>query len=551
VANFHRFATLLPFAVSLLIEREGVSLIRVIKTIMKINKWRIDTVDLLKADENLQREIEKLRELERMYHRLVEASPHAIIVADLDGRIAYMCSRALEMYGVKSDKGLLGKSSFEFIAPEDREKFIKDLQKTSNEGSIRNVEYTFIRENGTRFVGEMNCALVRDIAGEPEGFIGIVSELTEHKRTTNGLYESRRTSGRNPEPWIPGRKAVSSEKLASIGRLSLNLVHELSNPLDGARRYIKLLADQMPERSKEKAYAELALDGLARISKMIRGILDFAREEPSTSSPKDVRYSIRKTLFSLREELSRCKIKVKTEFGKDLPALNVDIDRITTNIVKNAIEAMTDGGTLFINAKLASPRVLEIRFADTGPGIPDEIREKIFEPFFTTKNHGQCIGLGLSMCRELVESHDGCIDVESEIGKGTTLTVRLPLYKGRVLVMDDEKSVRDLTSDILSRSGYKVTTAVDGDEATERYKEAMTLGQPYDAVILDLVVPGSIGAIKTFEKLLEIDPDVKAIACSAYQNEPMLSNFGEYGFKAALVKPIQGCSRQAIHNQRS
>ena len=494
-------------------------------------------VDLLKANENLQREIETFQERERMYHHLVEASPHAIIVADLDGRIAYMSSQALEMYGVKSDKGLLGKSSFEFIAPEDREKFIKDLQKTSNEGSIRNVEHTFIREDGTRFVGELNCVLVRYGSDEPEGFIVIVSELTERKRTTSGLYESKRTSGRNPEPWTPRRKAVSSEKLASIGRLSLNLVHELSNPLDGASRYIKLLANQVPERSKEKAYAELALDGLARISKMVRGILDFAREESSTSSPKDVRYSIGKTLFSLREELSRCKIKVKTEFGKDLPALNVDMDRITTNIVKNAIEAMTDGGTLFVSAKVASPRVLEIRFADTGTGIPDEIREKIFEPFFTTKNHIQCLGLGLSMCRELIESHDGCIDVESKMGKGTTLIIKLPLYKGRVLVMDDEKSVRDLTSDILGRSGYRATTAVDGDEAVELYKEAMALGRPYDAVILDLVVPGSIGAVRALEKLLKIDPDVKAIACSAYRNDPILSNFGEYGFKGALVKP--------------
>ncbi len=494
-------------------------------------------VELLKANEKLQQEIERLRESERMYHHLVEASPDAVIVTDLDGRIAYVSQRALEMHGVESDKGLLGKNSFESIAPEDRGRAMKDLQRTLKEGITKNVEYTFIREDGTRFVGELNCALVRDASGEPEGFVCIVRELTEHKRTTNGLYEPKMTSGHNLKPWIPGRRVVSSEKLASIGRLSLNLVHELGNPLDGVRRYIRLLADQMPERSKEKAYAELALDGLARISKMVRGILDFAREESSTSSPKDVRYSIRKTLFSLREELSRCKIKVKTEFGEELPALNVDIDRITTNIVKNAIEAMTHGGTLFIDARVASPRVLEIRFADTGPGIPDEIREKIFEPFFTTKNHGQCIGLGLSMCRELVESRDGCIDVESEMGKGTTLTVKLPLYKGRVLVMDDEKSVRDLTSDILSRSGYKATTAVDGDEAIELYKAAMASGQPYDAVILDLVVPGSAGAIKAFEKLLEIDPDVKAIACSAYQNEPILSNFGEYGFKAALVKP--------------
>lgn len=494
-------------------------------------------VELLKANEKLQRKIERLQGSERMYHHLVKASPDAVIVTDLDGRITYVSPRAREMHGVESDRDLLGKNSFEFIAPEDREKAMKNLQRALKEGTIRNVEYTFIREDDTRFVGELNCTLIKDDSGEPEGFIGIVRELTEHKQITNGLYELNRTSGHNPKPGIPGRRSVSSEKLASIGRLSLNLVHEVSNPLDGVRRYIKLLADQMPEMSKEKAYAELALDGLARTLKMVRGILEFARGDSSTASPKDVRYSIRKILLSLREEFSRCKIEVKTEFGEDLPVINVDIDRLTTNIVKNAIEAMTEGGTLFINAKVTSSRMLEIRFVDTGPGIPDQIREKIFDPFFTTKNHGQCIGLGLSICREIIENHDGSIDVESDLGKGTTFTVTLPLYKGRILVMDDEKSVRDLTSDILSRSGYRVTTAVDGDEATELYKEAMALGQPYDAVILDVVVPGSIGAVKTFEKLLQIDPDVKAIACSAYQNDSILSSFGEYGFRGALVKP--------------
>jgi two-component system cell cycle sensor histidine kinase/response regulator CckA len=484
-----------------------------------------------------QLETERLRESARMYNYLLQAFPDAIVVTDLEGKITYASPQALEMYGVESDKYFLGKSPFDFIAPEDHGKARKDHQKILEEGMIRDLEYTLLRADGTRVVGDLTCALVRDASGDPEAFIGIVRELTENRRMTNGLYESVRTPGHNPKPGIPGRRAVSSGKLSSIGRLSLNLVHELSNPLDGVRRYIKLLADQTPKMSKEKAYAELALDGLARISKMVRGILDFAREEPSVYSPKDVHYSIEKSLSSLREELSRCKIRVKTEFGKDLPASNVDMERITTNIVRNAIQAMTDGGTLLISAKLVSPRMLEIRFADTGPGIPDEIREKIFEPFFTTKNHGQCIGLGLSMCRELVEGHDGRIDVESEIGKGTTLTVRLPLYKGRILVMDDEKSVRDLTSDILSRSGYRVATAVNGDEAIELYKEAMASGQPYDAVILDLVVPGSIGAARALEKLLEIDPDVKAIACSAYQNEPILSDFREYGFKAALFKP--------------
>jgi CheY-like chemotaxis protein len=127
--------------------------------------------------------------------------------------------------------------------------------------------------------------------------------------------------------------------------------------------------------------------------------------------------------------------------------------------------------------------------------------------------------------------------VESELDRGTTFTVRLPVYKGRILVMDDEKSARDLTSEMLTCSGYKVTTATDGAEAIELYKEAMDLGQTYDAVILDLVVPSGTGALKTYEQLSEIDPDVRAIVSSAYQNDPVLSDFKKYGFKGAITKP--------------
>jgi len=212
---------------------------------------------------------------------------------------------------------------------------------------------------------------------------------------------------------------------------------------------------------------------------------------------------------------------------------------VFTNIMKNAIQAMPNGGKLSVNARMLSQRLFEVKFSDTGIGIPDEIRERIFEPFFTTKELGQGVGLGLSISQEIAKRYDGSIDVESEPDRGTTFTLRLPINKGRILVMDDEKYMRDLTSDMLSSLGYKVITAIDGTEAITLYKEAKDSGHPYSAVILDMVVPGGKGAVEAIKGLLEIDSEIKAIVSSGYSGNKIMAGFEEHGFKAAITKPYK------------
>jgi two-component system cell cycle sensor histidine kinase/response regulator CckA len=335
-------------------------------------------------------------------------------------------------------------------------------------------------------------------------------------------------------------RLVRLERFASIGRLSVSLIHELSNSLDGMRRYIQLLLDQMPEGDPERMYAERTQDGLVRIEKMVRGLLEFTKHSMSISRPIDVKQSISDTLRSFSHHISECNIEVKAEFGDDIPAiLNTDVSQIFTNIIKNAIQAMPDGGTLSVSAKMLSPQLFEARFSDTGPGVPDEMRERIFDPFFTTKDMEYCVGLGLFVCQEIAESYNGSIDMESELGKGTTFIVRLPMYKGKILLMDDEKHIRDVAAEMLSSVGYKVITATDGTEAIEIYKEARDIGQPYDAVILDLVVPGGMGGKEAIQKLIEIDPEVKAIVSSGYPNDPLMADFTEHGFKGAITKPYK------------
>ena len=477
---------------------------------------------------------EVLWENKELNGALARVLPDLIIATDLNGYITSILQQTLDLWDSDNDSGLIGKSLFELIAPEDREEAMVDFQKAMTEGSIRDLEYIFEGKDDTRFIGEVKTALVKGANGKPELVIITVRKITERRWVAEYSGYEKTYSDRYG---TITKRNESLHRLASIGRLSLNLAHELNNPLDGARRYVRLLMDRMNGDATGRVYAELASDGLIRALRTIRGLLDFARIGTLPLRPTEVRYAIERILRFLSNEISSRNIEVRTEFGENIPVLDANIDQIFTNIIKNAIEAMAEGGTIFINTERVSSQLVEVRLRDTGPGIDPEIQERIFDPFFTTKDFGQCIGLGLSISREIAESYGGSIDVESEPGKGTTFIVRLPIYKGNVLIMDDEKYIRDVTSNVLGRLGYKVATAVNGTEAVELCREAISLGQPYDAVILDLIVPNSMGGKEAFQELKKIDPEIKAIAFSGYPNDPVLTNFQEYGFKNIIIKP--------------
>jgi len=342
----------------------------------------------------------------------------------------------------------------------------------------------------------------------------------------------------NTDQKIPEEKLVKLERFASIGRLSIDLIHQLGNPLDGVSRYSRLLLAQMPADDPNRMYVEQIQNGLTRITNMVGELMAFTRTSIPDSGSTDIRKSIERSLFFFSEQISTQNIKVETELDEDISVVaSTEMEHVFTNIVKNAVQAMPDGGTLTIKAKMHSPQLFEARFNDTGPGILEELRKRIFIPFFTTKELKQGVGLGLFISQEIVESCDGSIEVESELNKGTTFIVRLPIYKGKILVMDDEKHIRDAVAGMLSSIGYKVITTVDGAKAVELYRQAKDSGSTYDAVILDLTIPGGMDGKEAIQRLLQIDPTVKAIVSSGYRNNPIITDFRKHGFKNSICKP--------------
>jgi two-component system, cell cycle sensor histidine kinase and response regulator CckA len=224
---------------------------------------------------------------------------------------------------------------------------------------------------------------------------------------------------------------------------------------------------------------------------------------------------------------------------------------------------MPAGGVIHVSAEnhlqtkaMALPPVpgkyVKISVTDEGVGIARDLLEKVFDPYFTTKDTGS--GLGLATSYAAIKRHGGHITVDSEVGVGTTFNVFLPASvsrahlqsaafdeiregRGKILVMDDEPVIRDVAGNMLTTLGYEVSTSKDGSEAIHLYKKSKEAGEPFDAVIMDLTIPGGMGGKEAIRKLRDLDPEIKAIVSSGYCNDPIMGDFRQYGFAGVLAKP--------------
>jgi two-component system, cell cycle sensor histidine kinase and response regulator CckA len=279
--------------------------------------------------------------------------------------------------------------------------------------------------------------------------------------------------------------------------------------------------------------------------------------------------------------LSGSKVRCEFSLPDNLWSVEVDegqISQVINNLIINARQAMPKGGIIKVCAenvgeengvaengglevnsgsilKASTPgkgNYVKISVKDQGSGIPKEYLSKIFDPYFTTKEKGS--GLGLATSYSIIKKHGGYISVESEVGVGTTFYVYLPASMkeiltgedeqedicfghGNILLMDDQESIREMVGEMLSFFGYEVESAGEGTEAINLYKKAKEAGQPFDAVILDLTVPGGMGGEEVVQKLLEIDPQVKAIVSSGYSDDLIISEYKQYGFSGVVIKP--------------
>jgi len=464
-----------------------------------------------------------------------------------DDVYTYCSSQVEKILGYKPEELVGRKTPFDLMPPEEAERLRKLQDETVLEkGVARDVENLNRAKDGRDVWLMTNALPIMDAAGNMVGVRGVDKDITEKKR----LEE----------------EALRAQKLESLGVLAGGLAHDFNNILTSVMGNISLarsmghLSEDAQERLSE---AETAL---VRAKDLTFQLLTFAKGGAPVRRPSSITDIIRD---SVEFALTGSNVKFEMEATGDLWTADVDpgqFSQVIQNLVINADQSMPGGGAIRIGARnievgggdtahaVEPGRYVCVTISDDGMGIPKEHLDRIFDPYFTTKQKGS--GLGLAVTHSVIVNHGGHISVRSELGRGTSFEVLIPATdglpeqssadetaieagSGRILVMDDEEMVRDVAAALLEHSGFEVECVADGAQAIEVYSRARDSGSPFDAVILDLTVPGGMGGKEAIAHLKKMDPDVRAVVSSGYSNDPIMSEYSRHGFKGVAAKPYR------------
>jgi two-component system, NtrC family, sensor kinase len=256
-------------------------------------------------------------------------------------------------------------------------------------------------------------------------------------------YMSKSLKNQNEMLHRAHQQLARTEKLTALGEMAAGVAHEINNPLGGILLYSNLVLEDLPEDSPERENMQKIIYQTNRSKRIVQSLLDFARTPTGEMLPLKINNIIESSLSLVRDQAMFHGIEIKTIFAEDLPEVIGDKSRLEDvflNLFINAADAMKGGGTLTITTMLGTHNLVNILISDTGKGIEERDLPHIFEPFFTTKEPGQGTGLGLPIAYGIIRKHNGFIDVESKLGKGTIFIITLPAHLGGYSSMDDETS---------------------------------------------------------------------------------------------------------------
>jgi two-component system NtrC family sensor kinase len=363
---------------------------------------------------NMERE---LREANEFLSNLIESSVDGIIVTDMKGNILIFNTGAERILGYQSEE-VIGKMNVrELYAPEAAQVVMQKV-RSPDHGEVGKLDFLRIvlrNKWGEWIDGDLSASLIYDDRGNEIGSIGIFKDLRERLKMEEKLRETQ-------------LQLLQSEKLAAMGRLTSQIAHELNNPIYGIMNTLELLKTEIPAESKRRKLLEMSLSETERLSEMLRNMLSFSKPEEEARQPVDVNELLQGIVIFIDKQMRETNIDIETRFGEEVPKVmgsTNQLKQVFLNIIRNAKEAMPQGGILSLETLREDTRVL-VHIKDTGVGISGKIRDKIFDAFFTTKHEVKGVGLGLSVCYGIIKDHGGEIRVESEEGKGSTFSVILP-----------------------------------------------------------------------------------------------------------------------------
>jgi len=357
------------------------------------------------------------------------------------------------------------------------------------------------------------------------------------------------------------KKIENLQKFESLSTFAGGIAHDFNNYLTAVIGNISLIHDDITNEQNRHALKD-AEKALHNAKNLTQQLLTFSKN----GTPLKEKSSIKKLLIDTVDFLTRgSNMKINYNIPDDLKAAEIDqgqISQAIQNIVLNSRDSMPHGGNLNISARNCKSvnnssfavKTVKIDITDTGIGIPQSMINRIFEPYFTTKKNGH--GLGLAVTWSIIKKHGGKIEVTSHRGIGTTFSISLPaagnnpkaikiqkkpdlLHEGKILIIDDDEMILRITSSILKKSGFEVASSLNGSDALDIFKLSHKNGSPFDCVLIDLTIPGSAGGKELVNLFRKIDPEISAVITSGYTNDPVMVNFSDYNFSAALPKPYK------------
>jgi PAS domain S-box-containing protein len=499
---------------------------------------------------------EEILESRDNLNRIVDQTPLAVMVMDPQGNLLDVNEAWMRLFGAADKEKVLGRLNV-FHSRLFKHAGLTESLAAVYRGQIVDIPAVAVNPRAAQEevpltgaervvrarmfpVTDRNARLVRVVA--------MIEDVTDRQRLEEQL--------------------IQSQKMESIGLLAGGIAHDFNNILGGILGYASFVKSQVQKEEKIFPHLETIERSALRAAELTSQLLAFARGGKYVVGPMSINDLIGETAELLRGTMEK-NIQVNLHLDPAAPVIEADaaqMQQVLMNLCINARDAMPGGGTLTITTRrLKQPDAflrtvpdmrrgsyVRLDIKDTGIGIEKSIRGKIFDPFFTTKEKGKGTGLGLATVYGIVKNHGGVVNVESELGVGTTFSVYIPAVEhavrraasqevrasgGRetILIVDDEETIRMLVKDILEEKGYIVHGAADGIAAVSMYRDT---GATIDLVILDMTMPG-MGGRETFEKLRELNPGVRVILSTGYTADERTRELLSSGIKAFVQKPYK------------
>jgi PAS domain S-box-containing protein len=491
-----------------------------------------------------------LRKSEARFQSIISAAPTGIGVV-VNRVLVEVNSHICEMTGRTKDE-LVGKSARVLYPTQEEFEFVgREKYRQIADRGIGTLETRWIKKDGSILNVFLSSSPI--IPGDlSAGVTFTATDITERKRA-----EKEREKLEN--------HLRQSHKMEAIGELAGGIAHDFNNILTAILGNINLALFDTDLKDSTKKLLSNAEKASLRAKGLTQQLLTFAKGGEPIKETSSIESVIRDSAtFVLHGE----KVVSQFDIPDNLWLVEIDknqISQVIQNIVLNSSQAMPEGGVVKVTCKnvsssedhgfplLQKGRFVKICIQDCGIGIPANVIDKIFDPYFSTKQMGN--GLGLSITHSIISKHGGHISVKSSSGVGSNFTIYLPAsgmtisqqqeslaenkasLQMKILIMDDEEIVRDVAKKMLVKLGYEVAQAANGEEVMKLYQESMNSEMPFDLVIMDLTIPGEMGGKEAVQKILKVKPDAKVMVSSGYSNDPIMANFKDYGFCAAITKP--------------